>query len=146
MTNNKRTHDFFWSSISRNTILTGLRTNYHIIYELGNFLYTFYSILYQFHNNSSCNCRQNDMCSHQASIYNWAGRADVNVSTIFRDMIYDPPLLFEIPGMMVGCYPFTSLFQSRIISTDITDIHPRICIDFSHLIIIISFYRRDNCR
>ena len=113
MANNKRTNDFLWSSISRNTILTGLRSNYNIMYELENFLYTFYSILYQ-SLNKSCNCRQNDMCFHQVAIYNWTGRTGVNLSTIFGDVSYDPPLLFEVPGMMVGCYPYTSLLQSTL--------------------------------
>ena len=54
------------------------------------------------------------MCSSQAAIYNWIGREGVDDSTIFGDVQYDPPALFRVPGMLVGCYPYTSLIQSTL--------------------------------
>ncbi|CAF4786565.1 unnamed protein product [Rotaria sp. Silwood1] len=64
--------------------------------------------------NIRCSCLINNTCVHQAGIYNWTGRRGVHSGTIFGDLTFDPPLLLTIPGLMVGCLPYNSLFRSTL--------------------------------
>jgi hypothetical protein len=64
--------------------------------------------------NTTCSCDRNITCVHQAGIYNGTGRVGLNLSRTFGDLINDPLLLLTIPGIMVGCLPYTSLLQSTL--------------------------------
>ncbi|CAF4636096.1 unnamed protein product [Rotaria sp. Silwood1] len=64
--------------------------------------------------NIRCSCLINNTCVHQAGIYNWTGRRGVHSGAIFGDLTFDPPLLLTIPGLMVGCLPYNSLFRSTL--------------------------------
>ena len=114
VTNNIRTNVFLWSSIARNIISTGLRSDYYIVYPPDIIQYQYWSITYRSVDETDCTCKDNDMCSSQAAIYNWTGREGVDELTISGDIQSDPPALFRVPGMLVGCYPYTSLLQSTL--------------------------------
>ncbi|CAF4440264.1 unnamed protein product [Rotaria sp. Silwood2] len=111
--NIKHINDFLWFNIFQNQIHSGLRTNYFIQVIPGaptqKFIISKYRTL-----NKACSCSSSNICVHQAGIYNWTGRGGVNTSTIFGDLTIDPPLLLTIPGIMVGCLPYNSLFESTL--------------------------------
>jgi len=111
--NNKHISDFVWLNIFQNGIYSGLRTNYFIqaVPDVHVFMLM---VAYYDSLNDSCSCELNITCVHQSGIYNWTGRAGVNSSTYFGDLNTDPTLLFSIPGIMVGCLPYSSLLQSTL--------------------------------
>jgi hypothetical protein len=109
----KYTGDFLWFIIFQNGIYSGLRTNFYVQAAPGVNSYRYFAASYKSFN-KSCSCKGNDTCVHQAGIYNWTGRAEVNGSTYFGDLTIDPLLLFTIPGIMVGCLPYSSLLQSTL--------------------------------
>jgi hypothetical protein len=113
VTTSQYTSDFLWFNIFQNGFLSGLRTNYYIQAISGMNAYIYFEALYEYLN-SSCSCKGNDTCPHQAGIYNWTGRAGVNSSTCFGESTPDPLLLFNIPGIMVGCLPYSTLLQSTL--------------------------------
>jgi hypothetical protein len=109
----KYTNDFLWFNIFRNGIYSGLRTNYYVQAKSDGSGYTYFAAYYK-SLNYSCFCKQNDTCVHQAGFYNWTGRAGVNSATNFGDLTTDPSLLFNLPGIMVGCLPYNSLLKSTL--------------------------------
>ena len=113
VSNHKYMSDFLWFSISQNGISSALRSNAYIQYIPGASAYHLLSASYQY-SNDSCSCRRNNTCFHQAGIYNRTGRAGVNTSTRYGNVNTDPPLLFSIPGIMIGCLPYYSLLQSTL--------------------------------
>ena len=111
--NNKHTSDFVLLNIFQNGIVSGLRTNYFMRVVPGASTYTIYISQYQTLN-TTCSCSRNITCAHQAGIYNETERVGLSLSGTFGGLINDPPLLLTIPGIMVGCLPYTSLLQSTL--------------------------------
>ena len=102
------------SSMSGNRIQSALRTNAMI--QANPIYITSLNITSTFYGNSStfCSCSGSQICTHNAGIYNWTGRNEVSIFTIFGDFDTDPPLLFSIPGIFVGCLPYNSLIKSTL--------------------------------
>ena len=113
VTSNKHRSDFVWSSIVQNEIHTALRSNYYVLYIPDTTSSQGWPAIYQYLNRT-CSCGSTDTCIGQAGIYNWTGRVGVNFTTVFERVRYDPLSLLEVPGMMAGCFPYSSLLKSTL--------------------------------
>ncbi|CAF1223849.1 unnamed protein product [Rotaria sp. Silwood1] len=106
-------NDFVVFNIFEDRIYSALRTNYFVQNTPGDPIIKSIPVRYRTLN-VKCSCIINNTCVHQAGIYNRTGSAGVNTSTVFGDLTIDPPLLLIIPGIMVGCLPYNSLFSSTL--------------------------------
>jgi len=113
ITNYKHTRDFLWLNILENSIYSGLRTNYMIGYNPSVTTKNFFESKYNT-SNGFCSCKLTNDCTHTSGIYNYTGRKNVNMFTVFGNLTNDPPLLFSLPGLLVGCFPYNSLLKSTL--------------------------------
>jgi len=109
----KYTRDFLWINIVRNEIHSGLRTNRMIIFKPNAAIIYLFPLKYKT-SNGTCLCETTNNCTHKASIYNYTGRKDVDMYTVYGNLTSDPSLLFTIPGLLVGCFPYNSLLKSTL--------------------------------
>ncbi|UJR19006.1 hypothetical protein I4U23_022136 [Adineta vaga] len=95
-------------NIFYNGILSGLRCNMYIKISSG------YSVLPVRFGNSSiyCGCRRDDTCSYPAFIYNDTGRIALNNGEIFGVNTNDLRIMFSLPNIKAGCFPYKSLLDS----------------------------------
>ncbi|CAF1269244.1 unnamed protein product [Adineta ricciae] len=112
--NNRYMRETIWFTITGNRILSSLRTNIAIQYSPNAAGSGYEASLIYAGVNKSCSCYGLDSCVHQAGIYNWTGRSGVDINTVFGNLNTDPPILFSIPGMLVGCLPYNSLLKSTL--------------------------------
>jgi hypothetical protein len=110
-----RMDQFVSLSISQNHLVSALGTNYFIYSVPGTGYYSTYSRVYYSDSDAypdnfiqACDCDQTYTCTVQASFFtNWS----MNIADFFYS---DPPTLFSVPGMLAGCIPRYSIFQSTL--------------------------------
>lgn len=112
--NMKHMSDFLWLNIFQNGIFSGLRTNYHIQNIPGSGKDTYLTAKYATADDT-CSCRTSTTCGHRAQFYNFTGyRLLNNALTGKTHTIAQMKPLFPMPGMMTGCFPYSSLLQSTL--------------------------------
>lgn len=109
--NNKHTLEFIWFNIYKNNIYTGLRTNYLIRYISP--IVSFTNIIYQIRG-GICVCSADDYCPMYSGIYNTTDRTQATDGRTFYAANPEAPLLFELPNIGAGCYPYSSLIESTL--------------------------------
>ncbi|CAF4210001.1 unnamed protein product, partial [Adineta steineri] len=114
MADMKHTSDYLGLIIFQNGIYSALRTNYLMQYIPSSDRYIQASNRY---NNlgAECSCKTNAACMSQAELYNLE-RYSFSISSTTGDGVTTvyTTRLFTVPGMMVGCSPYSSLLQSSL--------------------------------
>ncbi|CAF1014585.1 unnamed protein product [Adineta steineri] len=114
MTDMKHTSDYLGLIIFQNGIYSALQTKYRIQYTPNSNTYSQPSNEYNTLI-TTCSCETNAACVSQAELYYFQGYFLGNSSTADRiKLMYFLGRIFSIPGMMVGCSPYSSLLQSSL--------------------------------
>ncbi|CAF4032239.1 unnamed protein product [Adineta steineri] len=114
MTDMKHTSDYLGLIIFQNGILSALRTNHFIRYIPISDTYFHFPNEYK-SLGAECSCDTNAACMSQAELYNFQGYSISNSSTADKYVFaFYISRILTIPGMMVGCSPYSSLLQSSL--------------------------------
>ncbi|CAF1348067.1 unnamed protein product [Adineta ricciae] len=104
-------NEFIEFSISKNSIHTGLRSNY--LMKIFPSRVSSGPVTYQT-TDDMCKCSADDVCSSPAGIYNITERTKIMNGNIFHINQSDTPLIFQLPNIKVGSYPYSSLHSSTL--------------------------------
>ncbi|CAF1057497.1 unnamed protein product [Adineta steineri] len=110
----KHTSDHLELIIFQNGIYSALRTNYLIQYNPDSDIYSHFPNEYN-SLSANCSCIRNATCMIQAEFYYFNGYSRHNFSTADEPVyIATASRLFTVPGMMVGCSPYSTILQSSL--------------------------------
>ncbi|CAF1199621.1 unnamed protein product [Adineta steineri] len=114
MADMKHTSDYLGLIIFQNGIYSALRTNYLMQYIPSSDRYSQSPIEYNIWG-AKCSCKTNAACMEQAELHNFEGYSLSSSSTTGNGVItVYTTRLFTVPGMMVGCSPYSTLLQSSL--------------------------------
>ncbi|CAF1007554.1 unnamed protein product [Adineta ricciae] len=105
----KHINNFIWLNTFYNRISSGLCSEAHM--RLSSASPTILTARYGTAS-SYCDCRKVDTCTYPAYIYNDTGRIGRDGGLLYGTTDKDSHVMFILPNMEVGCYPYRSLLSS----------------------------------
>ncbi|CAF1165555.1 unnamed protein product [Adineta ricciae] len=109
ITAHKHINNFIWLNTFYNRISSGLCSEAHM--RLSSASVTLLTARYGTASNY-CDCRKVDTCTYPAYIYNDTGRIGLDGGSLYGTTDRDSHVMFILPNMEVGCYPYRSLLSS----------------------------------